>query len=115
MVGFPKSGHICRYAILLNTEIPPVENLMVTDQCTTIKASWDITEGSCTDLSYDVTLLSSDGVILQGPFTTSDTVYVFIDVETFNGPFNVNVVPINGNARGASITGMSVIDVLQGG
>ena len=88
---------------------------MVTDQCTIIRASWDITEGSCTHLSYDVTLLSSDGVILQGPFTTSDTVYDFTNVETFNGTFNVNVFPINGNARGASVTEMSVVDVLQGG
>ena len=88
---------------------------MVADQCTTIRASWDITEGSCTDLSYDVTLLSSDGVILQGPFTTSDTVYDFTNVETLNGNFNVTVVAINGNARGASVTKMSVVDVLQGG
>ena len=88
---------------------------MVADQCTTIRASWDITEGSCTDLSYDVTLLSSDGVILQGPFTTSDTVYNFTNVETFNGTFNVSIVPINANARGASVTEMAVVNVLQGG
>ena len=59
--------------------------------------------------------LSSDGVIQQGPFTTSDTVYDnFTDVEAFNGPFNVRVVPI-GNVRGASVTEMAVVDVLQGG
>ena len=88
---------------------------MVTDQCTIIRASWDITEGSCTDLSYDVTLLSSDGVILQGPFTTSDTVYDFTNVETLNGIFNVTVIPINRNVRGANVTEMAVIDILQGG
>ena len=88
---------------------------MVVDQCTTIRASWDITEGSCTDLSYDVTLLSSDGVILQGPFTTSDTVYTFTDVETFDGLFNVNVVPSNGNVRGASDTEVAVVDVSPDG
>ena len=88
---------------------------MVTDQCTTIRASWDITEGSCTHLSYNVTLLSSDGVILQGPFTTSDTVYTFNDVETLKGIFNVSVVPINGNARGANFTEMAPIDVLPSG
>ena len=96
-------------------EIPPVENLMVTDQCTTIRASWDITEGSCTHLSYDVTLLSSDGVILQGPFITSDTVYDFTNVETLNGIFNVTVVPINGNARGANATETAVISVSPDG
>ena len=84
---------------------------MIADQCTTIRASWDITEGSCTDLSYDVTLLSSDGVILQGPFTTSDTVYGFTNVETLNGIFNVTVVPINCNVRGAGVTEMAVISV----
>ena len=88
---------------------------MVVDQCTTIRASWNITEGSCTDLSYNVTLLSSDGVILQGPFTTSDTVYDFTDVETLDGILKVTVVPINDNARGASVTEMAVIDTLRGG
>ena len=88
---------------------------MVPDQCTTIRASWNITEGSCTDLSYDVTLLSSDGAMLQGPFTTSNTSYNFSNVETLNGIFNVSVVPINGNARGANVTEMAVIDILQGG
>ena len=87
---------------------------MVVDQCTTIRANWDITEGSCTDLSYNVTLLSSDGVILQGPFTISDIVLSFTNVETLNGIFNVSVVPI-GNLRGASVTEMAVIDILQGG
>ena len=86
---------------------------MVADQCTTIRANWSISEGSCTNLSYDVTLLSSDDVILQN--TTSDTVYDFTNVETLNGIFNVTIVPINGNVRGASVTEMSVIDVLQGG
>ena len=88
---------------------------MVTDQCTTIRASWDITEGSCTNLSYNVTLLSSDGVILQGPFITNDTVYDFTDVETLIGIFHVTVVPINGNSRGASVTETAVIDILRGG
>ena len=97
------------------TEIPPVENLTVTDQCTIIRASWDITEGSCTDLSYNVTLLSSDAVTLQGPFTTSDTVYNFTDVKTFNGTFNVNVVTINGNVRGANVTEPSNISVSPNG
>ena len=84
---------------------------MVADQCTIIRASWDITEGSCTDLSYNVTLLSSDGVILQGPFTTSDTVYDFTNVEVLNGIFNVTVVPIDDNAKGASVTENSIINI----
>ena len=100
--------------LIIPTEIP-VENLIVADQCTTIRASWDITEGSCTNLSYDVTLLSSDGVILQGPFITSDTVYDFTNVETFNGTFTVSIVPINGNVRGDSVTNLSFIGVSPNG
>ena len=88
---------------------------MVADHCTTIRASWDITEGSCTNLSFDVTLLSSDGIILQGPNTTSDTVYNFSDTKTYNGTLNVSVVPINGNVRGASVIEMAVIDASPNG
>ena len=88
---------------------------MVADQCSTIRASWDVTEGSCTHLSYNVTLSSSDGVTLQGPLTTNDTVYYFNDTETFNGNFTVSVVPINGNARGASATETAVISVSPNG
>ena len=106
---------ICIIFCIVHIEIPPVENCTVSDQCTAIKASWDITEGSCTNLSYDVTLLSSDGVILQGPFTTNDTVYYFTDTETFNGNFTATVVPINGNARGANCTNTSVIGISPDG
>ena len=88
---------------------------MVADQCTTIRASWNITEGSCTHLLYDVTLSSSDGVTLQGPLTTSDTVYNFTNVEIYNENFRVSVVSINNNARGASVIGAAVFGVLQEG
>ena len=86
---------------------------MVADQCTIIRASWNITEGSCTNLSYEVTLLSFDGVMLQD--TTSDTVFDFTNVETLIGPLTVTVVPINGNVRGASITETAVISISQNG
>ena len=91
-----------------------VNNLVVADQCTTIRANWSISEGPCTVLSYDVTLLSSDGVILQGPFTTNDTIYDFTNVETLNGNFNVSVVSI-GNVRGASVAEVAVIDISPDG
>ena len=113
MNGSTEVLYRCMLYIII--EIPRANNLMITDQCTTIRASWDITEGSCTDLSSNVTLLSSDGVILQGPFTTSITVYNFTNVETFNEIFNVSVVPINGNARGASITETAVISISPDG
>ena len=92
---------------IVPTEIPPVENLTVADKCNNITVNWSITEGPCTDLSYDVTLLSSDGVILQGPFTTSYTVHNFTINETYNGTFNVSVGTV-GNKRGVSV---KVIDV----
>ena len=99
------------HVFIIPTEIPQVENIMVADQCTFVRASWDITKGPCTDLSYEVTLSSSDGNILQGPFTTSDTVYDFTttDIETFNGIVNVRVVPVNDNTTGVPSTDVSVI------
>ena len=96
-------------------EIPPVENLTVVDQCITIRASWDINEGSCTNLSYDVTLSLSNGTKIQALCTTNDSVYAFDDTETISGTFNVTVVPINRNIRGASVTrNTSVIDISPG-
>ena len=106
---------LCTNKLYILIEILPVENLMVADQCTTIRASWDITEGSCTDLSYNITLLSSDGVILQGPFITSDTAYDFTNVETFDGTSGVIVFTYNNNTRGASVTETAVINVSPDG
>ena len=78
-------------------EIPLIGNLRVVDQCTTVTVDW---ERSCRDLSYNVTLSSSDGVTL-GPFTTSDTAYNFTtNVDTINGDIYVVVVAFNDNALG---------------
>ena len=82
--------------------IPPVENLMAVDKCTTVTVSWSITEGSCRGLSYNVTLTSSNGVL--GPFITSNTAYNFTNATTLNGMFNVTVFAFNRNARGDSVT-----------
>ena len=95
------------------TEIPPVENLMAVDNCTTVTASWSITEGSCRGLSYNVTLTSSDGVL--GPFTTNDTAYNFTNVETLNGMLNVTVYAFNEKGRGVSVTVTAVSVLLAGG
>ena len=88
---------------------------MVVDECINVTAIWDITEGTCTHLSYDITLSSSDGVTLQGPLTISDTVYTFNDTETYCGIVTVTVVSINGNARGASVTETALISVSPNG
>ena len=63
---------------------------------------------------YNVTLSSSDGVTM-GPFTISDTVYSFMNVETLNGNFIVSVLPFNENARGVSVTRDAVIGVSSDG
>ena len=98
------------HIFIIPTEIPPVENIMVTDQCASVRASWNITEGPCTGISYDVTLLSTDGETLGGPFITNDTFDEFDTViETFNGNVNVRVVPMNDNTTGTPATRSSVI------
>ena len=65
-------------------------------------------------MSYNVTLSSSDGVIL-GPFTTSDTAYNFTGVDTINGNITVDVYALNDNARGGDVTETAVIDVSPSG
>ena len=87
--------------------IPAIDNLSVTDRCTSVTASWD--EGPCRDLSYNVTLSSSDGVIL-GPFTTNNTNYTFTDVDTINGIITIDIFDFNTNARGDVVTETAVID-----
>ena len=101
--------------LIFPTEIPPVKNLTVADQCTSIIANWSTPEGPCIDLSYSVTLLSSNGTKLQGPYTTNDTVYNFTNVEALNGVLNVTVVSIGNVSRGANVTEMAVANVSQGG
>ena len=94
--------------------IPPVENLMAVDNCTSVIVSWDITdEGSCKDLSYNVLLTSlDDGVILQS-MMTNDTSYNFTGVEASNEMFSVNVSV--GNARRPSRTSTANVGVSPNG
>ena len=96
--------------------IPPVENLMALDNCTSVTVSWDITdEGSCKDLSYNVSLTSrDDGVILQS-MMTDDTSHTFTGVEASNELFSVNVSVLNGNTRGPSCTSTANIRVSPNG
>ena len=92
-------------------EIPSIDNLRVADRCTNVTVSWDITERPCRDLSYNVTLSSSDGVTL-GPFTTSDTNYTFTtNVDTINGTIIVDVFALNGSVREGDVIGTAVVDV----
>ena len=115
-----KSGHsthirsLHMYVQYFYIGIPPVGNLIVADQCTNVTASWVNTEGRCRDLSYNVTLSSSDGVTL-GPFTTSDTNYTFTGLDTINGTISVNIFAFNDNAMGSHVTITAVADVSPSG
>ena len=86
---------------------------MAVDNCTSVTVSWNITdEGSCKDLSYNVSLISrDDGVTLQS-VTTDATSHTFIGVETSNELFIVNVTAFNGNARGPSLIATTNIYLL---
>ena len=98
--------------LLIPIEIPLVVNVRVVDQCTSVTASWN--EGPCRDLSYNVTLSSSDDVTL-GPFTTNDSNYNFTGVDTINGDISVDVFTFNDNARGGNVTKTAVVDVSPSG
>ena len=103
---------MCYIAILI--EIPAINYLNVTDRCTSVIASWNIIGRACTNLSYNVTLSSSDGVTL-GPFTTSDITYKFIDVDKINGKITVDVFAFTDNANESDVTETANIHVSQNG
>ena len=100
--------------LLIPIEIPSVANVSVADQCTNVTASWVNTGEPCRDLSYNVTLSSSDGVTL-GPFTTSDANYTFTGLDTINGNISVYVFAFNDNARGGDVIATAVVDVSPNG
>ena len=89
---------------------------MAVDNCTSVTVIWDITdEGSCKDLSYNVSLTSlDDDVILQSNIT-NDTSHTFTGVEIANELFSVRVNVFNVNARGPSRTVTAVIRALPDG
>ena len=101
---------------IFNVGIPLVENLMAVDNCTSVTVSWNITdEGSCKDLSYNVSLISrDDGVTLQS-ITTDATSHTFTGVERSNEMFNVSVTAFNENARGPSRISTANIHLLPNG
>ena len=101
-----------RTILRISIGIPSIDNLSVTDRCTSVTASWN--EGHCRDLSYNVTLSSSDGITL-GPFTTSDTSYSFTGVDAIIGTISVNVFAFNDNIRGSDVTKTAVIDISPSG
>ena len=104
--------YICSY-YCIPIGIPPVKNLMVVDNCTSVTVSWDITDGPCRNLSYNVLLTSlDDGVILQS-MMTNDTNHTF-SVEPSNELFSVSVSTFNENTRGPSHTSIANVNAPNG-
>ena len=96
--------------------IPPVDNLTVADNCTSVAVSWDITdEGSCKGLSYNVSLTSLDDDVILQSVITNDTSHTFTGAETSNEMFSVHVNAFNENARGPSHTTTAVVRVSPNG
>ena len=89
---------------------------MAVDNCTSVTVSWDITdEGSCKDLSYNVSLTSLDDDVILQSVITNNTSHTFTGVETANELFSVNVSVFNGNTRGPSRTTTVVVRVSPNG
>ena len=89
---------------------------MTVDNCTSVTVSWNITdEGSCKDLSYNVSLISHDGHVTLQSITTDATSHTFTGVETLNEMFDVSVTAFNGNAIGPSRTATAGVRVSSNG
>ena len=83
---------------------------MAVDNCTSVTVGWDITdEGSCKDLSYNVSLTSLDDDVILQSVITYDTSHTFTGVETANEMFSVNVFALNVNIRRPSCTATAVV------
>jgi len=82
--------------------IPTVNNLMATDNCLNVNASWTPITGQCSNfVQYMITLLSSSDTI--GPVVTSDTYYNFNNTVMLTGDMFLSVVAFIGNTIGTSI------------
>jgi len=89
--------------------IPAVTNLMATDNCLNVTASWSPITGPCSDsVHYMITLSSSSGDTI-GPVMTSDTSYTFNNTVMFNliGNVSVGVVAFHGKIMGTSVQAAS--------
>ncbi|XP_065915150.1 mucin-17-like isoform X4 [Dysidea avara] len=82
--------------------IQTVNNLMATDNCLNVNASWTTITGPCSNsVQYMITLSSSSDTI--GPVVTSDTSYNFNNTVMLTGDISVSVVAFIGNTMGTSI------------
>ena len=89
---------------------------MAEDDCTGVTVSWDITnEGSCKDLSYNVSLMARNGSVILLSNITTNTSHTFTGVEGINETlFSVNVSTFNENATGPSRTAPANVEAPNG-
>ena len=83
--------------------IPTVTNLMATDNCLNVTASWSPITGPCSDSVHYMITLSSSSNDTIGPVMTSDTSYTFNNTVMLTGGVSVSVVAVSGNIMGTSI------------
>ena len=82
--------------------IPAVVNLIATDNCLNVTASWSPITGPCSDsVQYMITLSSSSGDTI-GPVMTSDTSYTFNNTVMLTGDVSVSAVAVTGYRMGNS-------------
>ena len=81
---------------------PEVTNLMATDNCLNITASWSPITGPCSDSVHYMITLSSSSNDTIGPVMTSDTSYTFNNTVMLTGDVSVSVVAVNRNMMGIS-------------
>ena len=86
-------------------EIPAIENLTAVDQCSFVKASWNITETPCKNFLYNVTLIHSNHTVSH---ITNSTTFNFTNTSELNGDRRVYVFAFNGNAKGKNDSDIAV-------
>ena len=97
--------YVCVYCSCFGdfTDIPAVTNLIATENCLNITASWSPITGPCSDsVRYMITLSSSSNDTI-GPFITSNTSYTFNNTVMLTGDVSVSVVAFNSYQKGISL------------
>jgi len=95
--------YVLRNVVNFVTEIPPVNDMKVVDNCVNVMVSWNRIVGPCANSSYVITLSSSNGDTM-GPFMTNETSHAFSNTGQLSGMINVTVIAVyRGNAGKADV------------
>ncbi|XP_065915141.1 mucin-17-like isoform X3 [Dysidea avara] len=90
-------------SIVLNvTGIPTVKNLMATDNCLNVNASWTTITGGCSNSVQHMITLSSSSDTIE-PVVTSDTSYTFNNTVMLTGDISVSIIAFIGNTMETSV------------